>query len=458
MEATTRWSRRPSGARLSPRSCLAAVALSMLLGAACSSGSGDEQAAPAGSGGSSTGEALAVLEVIDQAIDVKAAGTDDFEAGTTGMALDVGDQVRSDTTGFGELGFFDGSWMRIEARAILTIEELADTDESREVATSIDGGRVWARTERLSGSGDRFEVGTPVGTASVRGTRFSIDCTIDWFSALDILDAADGVATTTESEDPELTCEFTVIEGTVVVTLTDGTEIVLEAAQTLLVPSDDRAPVGPIQRIPDELYADEWVAKNLGVDVTRAETDDDGDTLGDDSTASANLASATLARNWEATVRVVDSTDPRYEVGARDTGRWLVRVECESTSGCRSQRTVVDDDDQPALLDSQGAVVVDRITPVGEGRYRFDATWTEPCERDGSVLAEQGVTSTKTGVYEVTDLAFEDGRWVATELKGQVITTTRLTSGGRAAGCELPERATEVGFTTDVLARARTDR
>src|SRR5262245_14892922 len=235
--------------------------------AACTGGGGDDKAG-SGDGEQAGGgdEALATLEVIDQQIDVKTTDDTDFGPGETGMGLDVGDQIRSNTTGFGELGYFDGSWMRIEARATLTIEDLADTEDGEAVETSIDGGRLWSRAEKLTDSGDRFEVDTPVASASVRGTRFAIDCTVSW----EAIAAEHGESGEDGSEDsaPEESCAFTVIEGTVTVTLPDGSEYTLTSAQQLLVADDGRV-VGPIQLVPDELYANDWISKNLGVDLEK---------------------------------------------------------------------------------------------------------------------------------------------------------------------------------------------
>ena len=99
-----------------------------LVGAACTSG---DDEGDGDDGGSDSGDALATLDVIDERIDVRTADAEDFEPGSTGMGLDEGDSIRSNDTGFGELGYFDGSWMRIEARATLTIEELSDVEDAR---------------------------------------------------------------------------------------------------------------------------------------------------------------------------------------------------------------------------------------------------------------------------------------------------------------------------------------
>ncbi len=424
-------------ARVARRTAATATVV-VLLAAACSRG--EEQAAPPGPAGSA--EAPAALTVIDDQVAVKRSGAAAFVPGATGAALDVGDQVRADTTGFGEVGYFDGSWMRIEAAATLTIGELADTEDGQVVETSIDDGRVWARAQELTESGDRFAVGTPVGTASVRGTRFSIDCTVTWAEARES-SAAPPSGPVTE---PDQVCSFTVIEGEVVVELQDGTSVRLGPATRLWAADDDRAPIGPEPVLPDALHRDPWVAKNLGLDATRRDA-----TTRDQDPADTEAA-ATLARTWDATVRVTESTDPRVAEGDEDQARWEVTVVCDGP--CRGQRHIVDGDGEPVLRDGAGREVVDDVTALGRGRYRFTAAWTDSCERDGAVVAEAGTRVQRVGAYQVSEVRFVDGRWTAIGLEGTVTTTTELTGAGEAAGCTLPGEAASVAFTTEVTARA----
>lgn len=420
------------------RAATAVGALALVAG--CTGG--EEQAAPPGPIGGPE-EAPAQLTVIDAQIGVKRAGDTSFAPGASGDDLDVGDQVRADTTGFGEITYFDGSWMRIEAEATLAIDELADTEEGQVVETSIDDGRLWARAEELTESGDRFAVGTPVGTASVRGTRFSVDCTVTWAEAL--------TATTgTPPEDvtePDQVCSFTVIEGEVTVEGADGTTHVLGPATRLWVASDDREALGPESVVPDALHRDPWVAKNLGIDAARP-----GTRAPDPGTAGKEAA-ATLARTWEAAVRVTTSTDPRVREGSEDTARWQVTIRCDG-GPCRGERRMVDAAGRPALRDGAGREVVDEVVALGAGRYRITATWTDSCQRDGTVLADAGTRVTRVGEYEVTDVSFVGGRWTATELEGTVTTTTELTTAGRQADCTLPGQASSVAFTTEVTAGA----
>ena len=148
----------------------------------------------------------ATLAIISTNIET-AAGSGAFEPATEGQSLVVGDKVKTDTTGFAELTYHDGSWQRIEQSATLTIEELTDKGDTDTVKTSIDIGQSWNRVQELTEPDDAYEVETPVGTAAVRGTQFATNC-----------------PTTTE-------CTFKVVDGTVIVTPLTGDPVTLTAGQ-----------------------------------------------------------------------------------------------------------------------------------------------------------------------------------------------------------------------------------
>ena len=162
-------------------------------------------------GGSSS--ASATLAIISTNIET-AAGSGSFETATEGQTLAVGDKVKADPTGFAELTYHDGSWMRIEASATLTIDELTDKGDTDVVRTSVDIGKSWNRVQDLAEPDDAYEVTTPVGTAAVRGAAFATDCP-------------------TANK-----CTFKVVEGTVVVTPTAGEPVTVVAPAELVVTKD----------------------------------------------------------------------------------------------------------------------------------------------------------------------------------------------------------------------------
>jgi hypothetical protein len=216
--------------------CLVAFGLSAV---ACG---GSESAGDTPSGGGGSGP-LATVEVIDEQVAVR-RGDGGFTTLQGSSDLGQGDQVQTDTTGFAEVVFFDGSWQRVEAGTTLTLTELVDIEGGQTVRTGIDKGRAWQRVESLTDDEDAFDVDTPVAVASVRGTAFAIDCT--------------GAPSS---------CTYSVIEGVVDVTVSSGQTAAVTAGQTLTVPVDQ--PLGPPQTVGvDVLRQEPWIAKNLALDAS----------------------------------------------------------------------------------------------------------------------------------------------------------------------------------------------
>ena len=214
-----------------------------------------------GSGSGSSGDSVsAVLGIITT--NIEADTGDGFVEASEGEELVVGDRVKTDSTGFGEVTYHDGSWMRVESEATLTIEELADSDERRVVSTSIDTGEAWNRVAELVGAEDEFVVDTPVATAAVRGTAFSIEC------------------------DGGTACTFSVVEGEVLVTPGTGDPVPLTAGQSLTVTAGEEPPA-PEQRGVEVLSAEPFIAKNLELDESKGTEggDDTGDGAEDDQSA-----------------------------------------------------------------------------------------------------------------------------------------------------------------------------
>lgn len=192
-------------------------------------------------------EALARLAVLRDVVDVRPAEAEPFAAGVLGQDLDGGNQVRTGTPGFAEVSYRDGSLARLDASTTLTVTELATSPDTADVEVDLDAGRVWNRVRDLSESDGRYEVGSSVGVAAVRGTAFDVDCRTP----------------------DEAGCIFTVVEGEVAIANDAGQEVVLSPIQQAPV-----APDGSIGEVTDftldELLAsDPWFALNLGLDAER---------------------------------------------------------------------------------------------------------------------------------------------------------------------------------------------
>ena len=229
---------------------LVAAVLVVVVGCGSDSGSGGSGS----EGGGSSGVVSAVLAIISTNIESDTGGG--FVEASEGEELTVGDRVRTDPTGFAELTYHDGSWMRVENSATLTIEDLVDSDSGEVVSTSIDTGDAWSRVRELSEPDDGFELDTPVASAAVRGTAFAVSC------------------------EGDTSCTFSVVEGEVLVTPDVGDPVTLTAGQSLTVRAGEEPPAVEEPGV-EALEAEPFIAENLELD--RDKTDETGDT-GDDGT------------------------------------------------------------------------------------------------------------------------------------------------------------------------------
>jgi hypothetical protein len=197
----------------------------------------------------------------------------------------LGDTVSTDDGGRAQLDYPDGSLTRLGPSTRFTVVELPDGETERTL-TELEVGETWHRVEELTGDDASYEVETPVGTAAVRGTAFSLTCT------------EDGI------------CTLTVLEGTVEF-LVDDEVIVVEAFERLVVP--DPAGGTPESRsFPTDLMSeDAWISGNAELD---------GPFEDQDAVEAAGIAGA-----WTATRTLVSSDDPDLTgvpVGTVETYQW----------------------------------------------------------------------------------------------------------------------------------------
>lgn len=219
----------------------AVVVVLVVLAAACGGGDvtggddGDEALADV-----IRDEGLADVIRIDDGVDARTGDAADFASVSDPVPVTVGDTVRTDATGFAEIAYFDGSLTRLDIDTTVEVVALVDDPGGAEIRTSMGAGRTWHRVRGLAGD-DVYEVQTSVATATVRGTAFIIDCpTSD-------------------------TCTFTVVEGTLEVTLLDGTTITVESGQQITVTADGDTD-GP-HPTPASFADDPWLVRNTTLDL-----------------------------------------------------------------------------------------------------------------------------------------------------------------------------------------------
>lgn len=153
---------------------------------------------------------LADLAIVDPAAEFRSDVAAEFGAATNGQPLRVGDEVRTDLTGFALVEYLDGSVTRLDVATRFTLTELDGTADAPVVHARLDIGRAWNNVTDAAADGE-FVIETAVGTATVRGTIFLVECPV------------------------RLICTFAVVEGTVEVETLDGVVVELQADQQVSV-------------------------------------------------------------------------------------------------------------------------------------------------------------------------------------------------------------------------------
>lgn len=234
------------------RRCAVGMLVSVaLLIAACGSSSDDVSRDDTAESPSES-EPLATASMLLENVEVTRAGDTIALSADEQQEVDAGDAVTTDTAGRAEIAYFDGSMTRLGNDANFTVIALSDDEGERQIAGSLDSGSSWHRVRELSGTEGTYSVQTPVATATAAGTAFAVVCV------------------------GETECTFTVIEGTVIVELPDGTTFTLEAGDELTVEADaDPAELDALSSGVEALSTDPWIAENLSTDGEVAPGPDD---------------------------------------------------------------------------------------------------------------------------------------------------------------------------------------
>jgi hypothetical protein len=239
----------------------------------------------------------ASASVIEKAVNIQPASGDPRPVATA-SPVSVAETVQTDKAGLSEVVFADASYTRVGPSSVLTIVELSSAEAQRTV-TRLDVGESWHRVKEIVAEDGAYQVDTPVGVASVRGTAFAVVCA-------------------TKAE-----CQFTVIEGNIEVELDDGVTFTVKAFERLTVPRGEIVPF-PI----DLAKADAWIMKNLTLD---------GVELAEAATAEGiEDWKASLAGTWHAVYTVTAESDPRRagNVGTSFERSWVATTGDCTPSGC----------------------------------------------------------------------------------------------------------------------------
>jgi VCBS repeat-containing protein len=122
--------------------------------------------------GSPCASTLTILSVTDGEVSVMKAGTDSWTEAQVEMELEVGDTVKTGDDSGAEITFFDGSTMELEAGTEIEITSLdvaCDTGVTTITLLQTLGTTI-SRVTKLLNPASSYDVETPTGVASVRGS------------------------------------------------------------------------------------------------------------------------------------------------------------------------------------------------------------------------------------------------------------------------------------------------
>lgn len=119
---------------------------------------------------------------------VSVSGKAEVLSGTTWKALSAGDTLKNGDVV--QTGFKSGAVLKIKESTInvasltrMTVEQLSESQDKDNVRVFVKTGKVSSNVQKTNGKKVGFTVRTPVATASVRGTEFSVENT---FSATQV--------------------------------------------------------------------------------------------------------------------------------------------------------------------------------------------------------------------------------------------------------------------------------
>jgi hypothetical protein len=119
--------------------------------------------------------AFATFTVLTEADgEVRVGSQDDFEQGHAGQSLNPGDTIRTGANSSAAILFFDGSTVEMDANTEISLKDLLPPqgDSGLSISFTQNFGSTLNRVVSLSSPADSYEVDTPSGVASVRGTVF----------------------------------------------------------------------------------------------------------------------------------------------------------------------------------------------------------------------------------------------------------------------------------------------
>lgn len=124
------------------------------------------------------GDLAAILEVVDEGVEVKRVNTDQWLAIRAEAIVGVGDSIRTSETGRARITFFsDGVETTVEPATEIIIEAFngdAEPDGSFTLSVRVVAGQTLQRLDRALDEDSDYNVETPGASLVARGTNFAV--------------------------------------------------------------------------------------------------------------------------------------------------------------------------------------------------------------------------------------------------------------------------------------------
>ncbi|MBW1799881.1 MAG: FecR domain-containing protein [Deltaproteobacteria bacterium] len=112
------------------------------------------------------------------------------------IPLEKGDRIRTEKNAFAEILMDDGSLVKLEENAEMTLEEISAEHDTKKIDSSLFlwFGRVLSNIVKFTHTRSRFNIRTPTMVAGVRGTEFVVEATDSKETEVGVFDGSVAVA------------------------------------------------------------------------------------------------------------------------------------------------------------------------------------------------------------------------------------------------------------------------
>lgn len=116
------------------------------------------------------------LSILSGEVMVMKAAGGEWKKAENGMKLAAADSVKTGPDSYALITFFEGSTMTLEPDTEVTISELWKSEQTDATGVRLRQkmGQTWNRIQKLTDSASAYEIETPAGVGSVRGTTIGL--------------------------------------------------------------------------------------------------------------------------------------------------------------------------------------------------------------------------------------------------------------------------------------------